>query len=85
MLAKSDLPIEDVIPQIVRVILEKRPADAVPYVFPHVCPVCGSAATREINEKTGKDSKVPILGDLPLLGLLFRLFWLVVRIRKVAP
>jgi DNA ligase (NAD+) len=45
----------DVIPQIVRVVLEKRPADAVPYVFPHVCPVCGSPATRELNEKTGKE------------------------------
>ena len=45
----------DVIPQIVDVDLEKRPADAVPYEFPHVCPVCGSPAMREVNEKTGKD------------------------------
>jgi len=45
----------DVIPQIVRVILEKRPAEAVPYEFPHTCPVCGSPATREMNEKTGKE------------------------------
>ena len=44
----------DVIPQIVRVVLEKRPADAVPYEFPHICPACGSEAVREINEKTGK-------------------------------
>ncbi|MFN4175756.1 NAD-dependent DNA ligase LigA [Phenylobacterium sp.] len=28
----------DVIPQILRVILEERPKDAVPYEFPHVCP-----------------------------------------------
>ncbi|MBU6373192.1 MAG: NAD-dependent DNA ligase LigA [Alphaproteobacteria bacterium] len=28
----------DVIPQIVDVVIEKRPADAAPYVFPHVCP-----------------------------------------------
>ncbi len=28
----------DVIPQIVRVLPEERPADAVPYEFPHVCP-----------------------------------------------
>lgn len=55
----------DVIPQIVRVVLEKRPADAVPYVFPHVCPVCGSPATREINEKTGKeDSRRRCTGEL---------------------
>ena len=55
----------DVIPQIVRVILEKRPADAVPYVFPETCPVCGSPATREINEKTGKeDSRRRCTGEL---------------------
>ena len=44
----------DVIPQIVDVVLEKRPDDAVPYEFPKTCPVCGSHAVREINEKTGK-------------------------------
>jgi len=44
----------DVIPQIVEVIADKRPNDAKPYVFPHVCPVCGSAALREIDEKTGE-------------------------------
>ncbi|MDQ6433479.1 NAD-dependent DNA ligase LigA [Mesorhizobium sp. LHD-90] len=55
----------DVIPQIVRVELEKRPADAVPYQFPHTCPVCGSPATREINEKTGKeDSRRRCTGEL---------------------
>ena len=55
----------DVIPQIVRVVLEKRPTDAVPYEFPHVCPVCGSAATREVNEKTGKeDSRRRCTGEL---------------------
>jgi DNA ligase (NAD+) len=55
----------DVIPQIVRVVLEKRPADAVPYEFPHTCPVCGSPATRELNEKTGKeDSRRRCTGEL---------------------
>jgi DNA ligase (NAD+) len=43
----------DVIPQILGVVPEKRPPDAVPYVFPTTCPVCGSAAIREIDEKTG--------------------------------
>ncbi len=43
----------DVIPQILQVILEKRPKEARPFAFPHVCPVCGSAALREIDEKTG--------------------------------
>jgi len=39
----------DVIPEIVRVVLEKRPAHSQPYRFPTHCPVCGSlveAATR---------------------------------------
>ena len=37
----------DVIPQILGFIADKRPADSVPYQFPHVCPVCGSHAERE--------------------------------------
>ena len=45
----------DVIPQIVRVILEKRPKGAKPYQFPHKCPICGSHAVREVDEKTGKE------------------------------
>ncbi|WP_454746309.1 NAD-dependent DNA ligase LigA [Ciceribacter selenitireducens] len=44
----------DVIPQVLDVVMEKRPAGAVPYAFPTKCPVCGSHAVREMNEKTGK-------------------------------
>lgn len=40
----------DVIPQIVDVVLEKRPANAVPFQFPHECPVCHSHAVREEGE-----------------------------------
>ncbi|WGM30687.1 NAD-dependent DNA ligase LigA [Brevundimonas sp. NIBR11] len=40
----------DVIPQIVSVVSDKRPADAVPYVFPTHCPVCGSEAVRPEGE-----------------------------------
>jgi len=36
----------DVIPQVVRPILEKRPADSAPYAFPTHCPVCHSEAAR---------------------------------------
>lgn len=55
----------DVIPQIVSVLVDKRPPDAVPYEFPHKCPICGSPATREINEKTGKeDSRRRCTGEL---------------------
>lgn len=35
-----------VIPQIMRVLPEKRPADAAPYVFPVTCPECGHALIR---------------------------------------
>jgi DNA ligase (NAD+) len=48
----------DVIPQIVDVVLEKRPEGAEPYPFPKKCPVCGSHAYREVNEKTGKQDAV---------------------------
>jgi DNA ligase (NAD+) len=40
----------DVIPQILGVVPELRPADAVPYAFPEHCPVCGSEAVREGDE-----------------------------------
>src|SRR5271167_4365615 len=54
----------DVIPQILEVVLDKRPPGARPFVFPQdekgnfICPVCGSAALREIDEKTGKQDVV---------------------------
>lgn len=45
----------DVIPQIVRVVEEKRPAGAVPYEFPHACPACGSHAVRDTDDKGVED------------------------------
>ena len=40
----------DVIPQILGVVLEKRPKDAKPFVFPETCPACGSHAVRPPGE-----------------------------------
>lgn len=40
----------DVIPQVVEVLLDKRPASSVPYVYPDHCPACGSLAIREEGE-----------------------------------
>ncbi len=40
----------DVIPQIVGIVLEKRPADAKEFIFPDKCPVCFSHAIREEDE-----------------------------------
>lgn len=36
----------DVIPQVVDIVLQKRPADSKSFNFPHQCPVCGSHAVR---------------------------------------
>ena len=44
----------DVIPQVVDVVLDKRPKSAKPYKFPTECPVCGSEAVREHDEATGR-------------------------------
>ncbi len=40
----------DVIPQVVSAIIEKRPSGSLPFVFPEVCPQCGSLAVREEGE-----------------------------------
>jgi DNA ligase (NAD+) len=40
----------DVIPQVVSVVLERRPKGAEPFVFPTRCPVCGSLAVRPPGE-----------------------------------
>lgn len=48
----------DVIPQVVEVVLDKRPEDSAPYDFPITCPICGSHAVKEINENTGKEDAV---------------------------
>lgn len=49
----------DVIPQIVRIVPEKRPSDSVPFLFPSTCPVCGSHAVRE-----GDDAVIYCTGGL---------------------
>ncbi|MBQ7585181.1 MAG: NAD-dependent DNA ligase LigA [Desulfovibrionaceae bacterium] len=40
----------DVIPEIVRPVIEKREAQVKPYVFPKVCPVCGSPVFQEADK-----------------------------------
>ncbi|MEO1311952.1 MAG: NAD-dependent DNA ligase LigA [Pseudomonadota bacterium] len=44
----------DVIPQVVRVLIEKRPKGAKPFEFPMACPVCGSAVAQG-GEEDDKD------------------------------
>lgn len=40
----------DVIPKIVSVVTEQRPAGAIPFLFPGTCPECGAAASRDEGE-----------------------------------
>jgi DNA ligase (NAD+) len=49
----------DVIPQVVEVVLDKRPEGTAPFEFPEVCPVCGSQAVAE-----GDDVVVRCTGGL---------------------
>ncbi|MFM2423470.1 MAG: ligase, partial [Pseudomonadota bacterium] len=48
----------DVIPQVVASVLEKRAKDAAPFVFPVLCPECGSEAIREVDPRTGESDVV---------------------------
>ena len=54
----------DVIPQVVRVLIDKRLKTSKPFVFPKVCPVCGSAAVRAEDEKGGSDVVCRCTGGL---------------------
>ena len=49
----------DVIPQVVEVLLDRRPDDSAKFVFPDECPVCGSPASRPEGEAVRRCS-----GDL---------------------
>ncbi|WP_234087893.1 NAD-dependent DNA ligase LigA [Azonexus sp. R2A61] len=40
----------DVIPEVLGVVAERRPADAVPFAMPDACPVCGAHTVREEGE-----------------------------------
>jgi DNA ligase (NAD+) len=40
----------EIIPEVVRVVLEKRPPTAVPWEFPKACPACGEELVREEGE-----------------------------------
>ena len=44
----------DVIPQVLDVVLAKRPKESKRFAFPTHCPSCGSLAVREVDERTGK-------------------------------
>ena len=54
----------DVIPQVVSAILDKRPPHSHPYVFPTLCPVCGSHAEREVRSSGKSDAVRRCTGGL---------------------
>jgi DNA ligase (NAD+) len=48
----------DVIPKVLEVVKDDAHAALKKFAFPKFCPICGSAAVREIDEKTGKRDAV---------------------------
>ncbi|MDS4019873.1 MAG: NAD-dependent DNA ligase LigA [Candidatus Competibacter sp.] len=44
----------DVIPEVVGVVLDRRPPDARPFVMPEICPVCGSRVVRPEGEAVAR-------------------------------
>jgi DNA ligase (NAD+) len=46
----------DVIPQVVSVMMDKRPTSSIAYVFPKTCPICGSHAEREVKASGKADA-----------------------------
>lgn len=44
----------DVIPQVVRVIVDERPADSTPFVMPTHCPICGTEVYRPSGEAVAR-------------------------------
>jgi DNA ligase (NAD+) len=44
----------DVIPEVARVLLERRPKSTVPVTLPDVCPVCGSPVVREADQAVAR-------------------------------
>ncbi|WP_044874900.1 NAD-dependent DNA ligase LigA [Pseudomonas sp. LFM046] len=54
----------DVIPQVMQVVTERRPADARPVHIPEQCPVCGSAVERTQLIKRGKGKETTSEGSV---------------------
>lgn len=44
----------DVIPEVVSVVLDKRPVNAKPFIMPSICPVCGSHIKRQADEAVAR-------------------------------
>src|SRR3546814_12499601 len=58
----------DVIPQVVSVVVERRPKDVVPFVFPTKCPVCGQPAVSEAEASGAEDVRLRCRGGVSGTG-----------------
>ena len=54
----------DVIPQVVKVVMDKREPDALPFTFPVLCPVCGSESRRDLKADGSRDAVRRCAGGL---------------------
>lgn len=58
----------EIIPEIVSVVIGKRPEDTVPYFLPHTCPVCGAPVARDVDGAfmrcTGAECPAQLLRNL---------------------
>jgi len=54
----------DVIPQVVKPVLQARPENSLEFVFPTHCPACGSAAVRDVDEDGKADVVTRCTGGL---------------------
>ncbi len=58
----------EIIPEVIGVVKEKRPTDAVPYEMPEVCPVCGAPVYKDPDESatrcTGAECPAQLLRNL---------------------
>lgn len=58
----------EIIPEIVEVVKDKRPADTMPYFLPETCPVCGAPVSRDIDGAavrcTGAECPAQLLRNL---------------------
>ena len=62
----------EIIPEILEVEFDKRPADAVPLLTPAQCPVCGAPVVRDeagaFLRRTGAECPAQLSGTLPTLS-----------------
>ncbi len=54
----------DVIPKVVKVVMEKRPTESLPFIFPHECPVCDQSLFKPKEEAIYRCQNVSCLAQV---------------------